>query len=180
MRQRVPELRARWQSAPSPRCCGPPSALCWSCTLRAPLSLPTLHRHAPPCAQFLEHAAEEARRQLPLFSCQGLANTAWGLSKLGPLQPGTAALLTAAAEASAPRLPGFSSQELSMLLMAANSLPGGSSRALMEAAGQQLEARAASLSEWDLATIMSGAAGWAAGHRRGRVQGAPATPAACV
>lgn len=128
----------------------------------------------PTAVQFLQHASEEARRQLPFFSCQGLSNTAWALTKLGPLQPSVAALLGAAADAAAPCLADFSNQELSMMLMAASSQPAGRSRALMEAAGQQLEARAATLSEWDLATILSGAAGrggWGAESGSRQVKG---------
>ncbi|KAL4430985.1 hypothetical protein ABPG75_006241 [Micractinium tetrahymenae] len=116
-----------------------------------------------PRQQFLQHAAEQARRQLPFFSCQGLSNTAWALTKLGPMQPETAALLAAVAAAAAPLLADFSNQELSILLMAASSHPVGRLPALMDAAGQQVEARAAALSERDLATILSAMA--TSGHR---------------
>lgn len=93
--------------------------------------------------------------QLAAFSPQGLSNTAWALSKLGP-QPGAGRVMAALAEEAATRLAYFSNQELGMLLMALAGFRSAAVGTLLEAAGEELAGRVATLSERDLSSMLSG------------------------
>jgi hypothetical protein len=97
--------------------------------------------------------------QLPAFNCQGLANTAWALSRLQPRAQAAVEPLAArlAAEA-ARRLPSFQPQHFSMLVMAAaDGRPfRGCRQPLLQAAGAHLATAARQLDGRDLASVLSG------------------------
>lgn len=128
---------------------------CWPTCCRFPATpLP-----CPQPQQFLEALARQAQHQLPDFSPQGLANSAFGLSKLGP-QAELAPLAASLAAALAARLPELSQQEVGMVVAAASETQAwhGAAGGVLGAAAAEAARRAGRLSDRELSTMLSGAA----------------------